>query len=41
MMTINAMTDVINEVIQDDQRGEYIPCRSMVTHNVDNYKVHS
>jgi len=23
-MTINAMTDARNEVIQDDQRGEYI-----------------
>jgi len=36
---MNAMTDARNEVIQDDdQRGEYIPHRSMVTHNVHNYK---
>jgi len=25
MMTINSMTDTRNEVIHDDQRGEYIP----------------
>jgi len=34
------MIEERNEVIQDDQRGEYIPRRSMATHNVHNYKVH-
>jgi len=29
-----------NEVIQDDQRVEYIPRRSMVSHNVHNDIVH-
>jgi len=33
------MTDERNEVILDDQMGEYIPRRSMVTHNVHNSKV--
>jgi len=33
-MTINAITEANgNELILDDQRGEYISCKSMVTHN--------
>jgi len=37
-MTVYAIIEVCNEVKLDYQSGEYIPRRSMITHNVQ-YKV--